>query len=158
MNFKLQKQICLLNIFYLSLFFQNRMKSIINKRGYNKNKIRKIIGTNNNVLEIIKFFDNIFDQIIIVENIHFTNYMIGNNIYFQDQKNGYLWVNYYKIWSILYNQYSLNTLQIKGLIQIMVEVPYGLGPLTPNKLAEYNQALVEVPYGLGSLTPEIGNY
>ena len=107
------------------------MKSIINKRGYNKNKIRKIIGTNNNVLEIIKFFDNIFDQIIIVENIHFVNYMFGNNIYFQDQKNGYLWVNYLRIWSILGDQYSLSYGQIQGLIQIMVEVPYGLGPLTP---------------------------
>ena len=99
------------------------MRSIINKREYNKNKIREIIGPNNNVRDIIKFFDNIFDQIIIIENIHFTNYMIDDKIYFQDPKNGYLRVNFREIWSILRDQYSLSYGQIQGLIQTMVEVP-----------------------------------
>ena len=107
------------------------MRSIINKREYNKNKIREIIGPNNNVRDIIKFFDNIFDQIIIIENIHFTNYMIDDKIYFQDPKNGYLWVSYPRIWSILEDQYSLSYGQIQRLIQTTIEVPYGLGSLTP---------------------------
>ena len=106
------------------------MRSLENKRKYNKNKIREIIGPDINIIEIIKFFDNIFDQIIIVDKIRFVNYMIGNDIYFQDQKNGYLWVSYDKIWSILVDRYSLNYEQIQGLIRTMVEIPYGLGSLT----------------------------
>ena len=109
----------------------NYMKSIINKREYNKDKIREIIGPKYNVRDIIKFFDNIFDQIIIIESNGCTNYMIDDKIYFQDPKNGYLWVSYPRIWSILEDQYSLSYGQIQGLIQIMVEVPYGLGSLTP---------------------------
>ena len=99
------------------------MKSIINKRKYNKDNIREIIGPKYNVLEIIKFFDNIFDQIIIIESNGCTNYMIDDKIYFQDPKNGYLRVNFREIWSILRDQYSLSYGQIQGLIQTMVEVP-----------------------------------
>jgi hypothetical protein len=107
------------------------MRSLDNKRKYNKDKIREIIGPNNNVRDIINFFDNIFDQIIIVDNISFVNYMIGNDIYLQDQKDGYLWVNYHKLWAVLSDQYSFVYRQIQGLIRIWMEITYKLGSLTP---------------------------
>ena len=71
--------------------------------------------------------------------------MIGNEIYFQDQKNGYLWVNYGKIWSILSDQYSLSYEQIRGLVKIMVEIPYGLGSLTPKSSCGASCSMVEIP-------------
>jgi hypothetical protein len=114
------------------------MRTITAKRKYNKDKIREIIGSDINVRDIINFFDNIFDKLEIVEYGKFTNYIIGDDIYFQDQKNGYLWVNYSRIWKILSNQYLLDTLQKKGLIQTMVEIPYGLGSLTPTEGQVWN--------------------
>jgi hypothetical protein len=77
------------------------------------------------------FFKNIFDQLEIVENSKFTNYIIGNDIYFQDPKNGYLRVSDSRIWSILSDQYSLSYEQIQGLVSIWMEMTYKLGSLTP---------------------------
>ena len=113
------------------------MKSVKSIRKYNKAKIIEIIGPDINVRDIIDFFDNIFDQIIIVDYFNRTNYIIGNIVYFQDQKNGELWVNYGKIWLILRDQYSLSYEQIRGLIKIMVEIPYELGSLTPIHIIWY---------------------
>ena len=77
------------------------------------------------------FFKNTFDQLEVKQSDRNTNYMIGNEIYFQDPKNGCLWVSYPRIWSILEDQYSLSYGQVRGLIQIWMEMVYGLGPLTP---------------------------
>ena len=74
---------------------------------------------------------NIFDNLKVVETNNRINYIIGDDIYLQDPKNGYLWFSYSKIWKILEDQYSLNSLQIRGLVSIWMEMTYGLGSLTP---------------------------
>jgi hypothetical protein len=108
------------------------MRSLKNRRKYNKDKIKEIIGSDINVLDIINFFDDIFDQITVLDCGYRTNYMIEDDIYFQDPKNGYLRVSYSRIWLILSNQYSLNYGQIQGLISIWMEITYKLGSLTPH--------------------------
>ena len=77
--------------------------------------------------------ENIFDNLKVFDKNGHTIFMIGDDIYFQDPKNNYLWVNYDKIWFILSEQYSLNTTeQVKDLIRIWMEITYKLGSLTPH--------------------------
>ena len=87
------------------------------------------------------FMENIFDNLKLKGGF----YMIGDDIYFQDPKNGYLWVNFYKIWLILSEQYSLKDLQIKGLIKIWMEITYGLGSLTPLEVSPLHQIRWRLP-------------
>jgi hypothetical protein len=50
------------------------------------------------------FMKDIFNKL----ELKGDEYVIGNERYMiQELKNGYLYVNYYKIWSILMDQYSL---------------------------------------------------
>jgi len=77
------------------------------------------------------FMKNIFDNLEVFKKPNYTNYMIGDDIYFHDPKNEFLWVSYRKIWSILIEQYSLKGSQIQELIKIWMEITYKLGSLTP---------------------------
>ena len=77
------------------------------------------------------FFKNIFDQLEIKQSGRHTNYMIGNDVYFRDEKHGYLRVSYHRVWSILEDSYSLADGQIEGLIRIWMEMTYKLGLLVP---------------------------
>ena len=77
------------------------------------------------------FMKNIFHQLEVKQSGENTNYMIDDKIYFQDPKNGLLRTNYYRIWSILEDQYSLSYGQVQGLISIWMEMAYKLGSLTP---------------------------
>jgi hypothetical protein len=77
------------------------------------------------------FMKNIFDQLEVKQSGKYTNYMIDDNIYFQDPKNGYLRVNCPRIWEILEDQYSLSYEQMKGLIRVWMEITYKLGSLKP---------------------------
>ena len=77
------------------------------------------------------FMKNIFDQLEVKQSGRYTNYMIDDKIYFRDPKNGLLRTNYYRIWKILEDQYSLSYEQIQGLIRIWMEMTYKLGSLTP---------------------------
>ena len=99
------------------------------------------------------FFKDIFDNLKVVNKNGYTNYIIGDEIYFQDPKNGYLWFSYSKIWKILEDQYSLNSLQIRGLVSIWMEMTYKLGSLTPRLYNCWNLQRMEMTYKLGSLTP-----
>jgi hypothetical protein len=72
----------------------------------------------------------------------------------QDYKNGRLWMNYYRIWSIFESRFGLNYEQIKEFIGCWVEANLGwksLTPILPNIL--YN-SLVEANLGWKSLTPQ----
>lgn len=77
------------------------------------------------------FMKNIFDKLEVVDYNVYTNYMIDYEVYFKNRKNGYLYVNFHRLWSILSHHYSLSYEQIPGLIRIWMEIVYGLGSLTP---------------------------
>jgi hypothetical protein len=92
-------------------------------------EIKNIIGSDNaHTSEINDFFNNLTSK-MVTNNIEW--FIDNKKIMEQDQKNGYLWVNYSIIWKILSNQYSLNTLQIQGLIVNRVIIPHQMGSLTP---------------------------
>ena len=90
------------------------------------------------------FFKDIFDNLKVVNKNGYTNYIIGDEIYFQDPKNGYLWFSYSKIWKILEDQYSLNSLQIRGLVSIWMEMTYKLGSLTPYNRSNFKLIQMEM--------------
>ena len=48
-----------------------------------------------------------------------------------DKKNGYFWVDYDKIWSVLESKYGLNDQEISELIKGMVEEHLKLEGVTP---------------------------
>ena len=53
--------------------------------------------------------------------------------YFQDEKNGYVYINYDEIWSFLKSIFALKSLQIKGIITHWLEETYNLKGLTPQR-------------------------
>ena len=90
------------------------------------------------------FFKDIFDNLEVKQSGKFINYIIGDDIYFQDQKNGYIRSDYKKIWKILEDQYSLNSLQIRGLVSIWMEMTYKLGSLTPYNRSNFKLIQMEM--------------
>tara|TARA_R110000803_G_scaffold4416_6_gene14884 strand:+ start:3261 stop:3617 length:357 start_codon:yes stop_codon:yes gene_type:complete len=54
-------------------------------------------------------------------------------MYHRDGENGYVYVDYYKIWSILYKDFDLTTTEITELIKKWLDVSYDLVGLTPRR-------------------------
>jgi hypothetical protein len=96
------------------------------------------------------FMSNIFNNL----ELKGEYYVIRNDIYMkQELKYGYIWVDYYKIWGILREQYSLSREQVKDLIKIWMEEAFKLGSLTPFISWSSFKNRMEEHYKLGSLTP-----
>ena len=53
--------------------------------------------------------------------------------YYRDQKNGWVYVNYVRIWSLLESVFSMKDLEIKGLLVVWLEDTYTLRGVTPSK-------------------------
>ena len=51
--------------------------------------------------------------------------------YYQDQKNGLVYVNYVRIWSFLGSVSIIKDLEIKGLLKVWLEDTYNLRGVTP---------------------------
>jgi hypothetical protein len=52
--------------------------------------------------------------------------------YYQNRKNGYVYINYTEIWSFLESMFDMNHQQIQGVIRDWLEVTYNLKGLTPH--------------------------
>ena len=52
--------------------------------------------------------------------------------YYQDKKNGYVYISYDEIWSFLESMFDMDYQQIQGVIRDWVEETYNLKGLTPN--------------------------
>ena len=109
----------------------NQYDSEVKKQGVWVNEKTNIKELEQDYIKTKSFFKNIFNNLEIVNEDGYTNYMIGDEIMFQDPKNRYIYVNYNEILRVLSDQYSLGHWQIKGLIQIWMEITYKLGSLTP---------------------------
>jgi hypothetical protein len=68
--------------------------------------------------------------------------------YYQDKKNGYVYINYNEIWSFLESIFGLESLQIKGIITYWLEETYNLKGLTPQFSDYYNFYTLEETYNL----------
>jgi hypothetical protein len=51
--------------------------------------------------------------------------------YYQDSKNGYVYINYDKIWVFFESIFGLNTLQTKEILKVWLEETYNLRGVTP---------------------------
>jgi len=54
-------------------------------------------------------------------------------MYFQDEKNGYVYINYDRIWVFFNSIFGLNTLQTQEILTIWLEEIYNLRGFTPEK-------------------------
>jgi hypothetical protein len=52
-------------------------------------------------------------------------------MYEQDEENGYVWVSYYRIWSVLEEDFGLKYSEIQELIKVWLGETYNLRGLTP---------------------------
>ena len=52
-------------------------------------------------------------------------------MYRQDSENGYVWVSYNRIWSVLEEDFGLNYTEIQELIKDWLSGTYNLRGLTP---------------------------
>ena len=57
--------------------------------------------------------------------------------YYQDEKNGYGYINYYEIWSFLESIFGMNYQQVRGVIRDWLEETYNLKGLTPKNITNY---------------------
>ena len=68
------------------------------------------------------------------EALEYPSAVQGICLFEQDEKNGYLWINYYEIWSFFESNYSSNYADIKELISVWLKETTKLKPLTPGFL------------------------
>jgi len=75
--------------------------------------------------------------------------------YYQDEKNGYSYINYNEIWSFLESIFGMNYQQIRGVIKDWLEETYNLKGLTPFIPSIVGFCKLEETYNLKGLTPDI---
>ena len=73
--------------------------------------------------------------------------------YYQDKKNGYVYISYDEIWSFLESMFDMDYQQIQGVIRDWVEETYNLKGLTPSNRFSPINLQVEETYNLKGLTP-----
>ena len=66
--------------------------------------------------------------------------------YYQDQKNGWVYVNYVRIWSFLESVFSMNHPEISELLKVWLEDTYNLRGLKPTLLSFTNSPSLEDVY------------
>jgi hypothetical protein len=74
--------------------------------------------------------------------------------YYQDSKNGYVYINYDKIWIFFESIFGLNTLQTKEILTIWLEETYNLRGVTPYSRSLEQCWWLEETYNLRGYTPD----
>ena len=75
--------------------------------------------------------------------------------YYQDSKNGYVYINYDKIWVFFESIFGLNTLQTKEILKVWLEETYNLRGVTPYLQFLLQRTMLEETYNLRGVTPDI---
>ena len=75
-------------------------------------------------------------------------------VYFQDSKNGYVYINYDRIWVFFESIFGLNTLQIKEILKVWLEETYNLKGVTPQSIKSFGHLKLEETYNLKGVTPK----
>jgi hypothetical protein len=116
----------------------NKIKSTISKYGIELS-INMIVGGtdtikqiyNNNLLEFL----NQFNYLIPVENDNKIYYVNKDRLplfyYYQDEENGYVYINYERIWVFFSKVIGLEYKEIQGIIKNWLDEVYNLSGLTP---------------------------
>ena len=75
--------------------------------------------------------------------------------YYQNEKNGYVYISYDKIWVFFESIFGLNTLQTKEILKVWLEETYNLRGVTPDDAGYSNLIKLEETYNLRGVTPKI---
>jgi hypothetical protein len=63
-------------------------------------------------------------------------------MYFQNEKNEYVYINYERIWAFFKSIFGLNDLQIKKIMKVWLDETYNLRGFTPLAFQSYSFSLV----------------
>jgi hypothetical protein len=118
----------------------DKIKSIIYKYGIvksldfivnDKETIRQVY--NNNLLEFL----NQFNDLKTVEKSNVIYYVDKDKLplfmYYQDKKNGNVYISYNRIWMFFSDVIGLKSEEIKGIMKNWLEETYNLRGLTPQR-------------------------
>jgi hypothetical protein len=72
-------------------------------------------------------------------------------MYEQDEENGYVWVSYGRIWSVLVKDFNLKRTEIQELIKDWLEGSYKLRGLTPLNVGVINGLTLGEAYNLNRI-------
>ena len=83
-------------------------------------------------------FLNLFNDLDVVQSDEKPNWVLfryipKQNFMFYDRKNGKVYINYDKIWSVLKNKFGLNYIETQELTKIWLDKIYNLRGVTPFK-------------------------
>ena len=84
---------------------------------------------------ILKWLNKEFGNLTSVVRDNKTFYVDKDGlplfVYYQGEKNGWIWISYKKIWLFLESVFSMKDLEIKELLKAWLEDTYNLRGYTP---------------------------
>ena len=90
---------------------------------------------------IIKWLNKEFGNLTEVVRDDRTYYVDKDRkplfFYYQNEKNGYVYISYDKIWVFFESIFGLNTLQTKEILKVWLEETYNLRGVTPQIPSDY---------------------
>ena len=98
----------------------------------------KIIITENRLNKaVLKWLDKEFGNLTEIVKGKETYYVDQDGLplfmYYQDEKNGYVYINYERIWQLLETIFGLNGLQVEEILKVWLEETYNLRGVTPRR-------------------------
>ncbi len=137
-----------------------RVKSIVNKYGIGQ-AIEMVVGGPDTIINAYQdnpesFLDQ-FNDLTPVEKDDKIFYIDKDGLplfyYFPDEKNGYVYFNYDRIWMFFSDVIGLKYSEIQTIINNWLEVTYNISGLTPKVDFSIKLSLLEETYNLRELTP-----
>ena len=117
---------------------KEKLKDLIKKVGF-ESTIR-VVGSLDKTFEIFDIkepidFLNLFNDLESVQSEEYGDYMLyrykkRHNFMIYDRKNGYVYINYDEIWSVLEDKFGLNYGEIQELTRVWLDEVYNLRGVT----------------------------
>ena len=107
---------------------------------------------------VLKWLNKGFGDLTLVVKGDITFYVDKDRkplfYYYRDLKNGYVNINYDRIWVFFESIFGLNALQTKEILKVWLEETYNLRGVTPVRLGCQSCWLLEETYNLRGVTPQ----
>jgi hypothetical protein len=126
-----------------NISLKEKLLGLIKKVGFES--VVKIVGSLDKTFEIFDIkepmdFLNIFNNLESVQSEEYGDYMLyrykkRHNFMIYDRKNGYVYINYDEIWSVLEDKFGLNYGEIQELTRVWLDEVYNLRGVTPESLS-----------------------
>ena len=126
-----------------NISLKEKLLGLIKKVGFES--VTKIVGSLDKTFEIFDIkepidFLNLFNDLESVQSEEYGDYMLyrykkRHNFMIYDRKNGYVYINYDEIWSVLEDKFGLNYGEIQELTRVWLDEVYNLRGVTPESLS-----------------------